>query len=168
MKDTIAMIAFPLTSLILGSLGSLFSAGSIPTWYKTLKKPSLNPPNWIFGPMWTILYLLIGFSGYLIWKEDNDVINGKYSTAWAIYAIHLLLNYLWTPLFFGMHKLFLSLCDILLLDVSIIVNIWAFYQINPTAAYLMIPYFLWVIFASYLNYSIWSLNSTPADKKKNM
>jgi benzodiazapine receptor len=161
MNDTVAMISFPLISLILGNIGAIFTMKQIPTWYKNLKKPSLNPPNWIFGPVWTILYILIGISGYLIWKDDKDPFNGKNSTAWTIYAIQLILNYLWTPLFFGAHMLFLSLIEIVLMDISIIFNIFAFYQINHIAAYLLVPYLIWVSFATYLTFGIWRLNSNP-------
>jgi benzodiazapine receptor len=165
MNDLLAMFAFPFIVLLLGNVGTLFTIKSIPTWYKGLKKPYLNPPNWIFGPVWTLLYIIIGVSGYLIWKEDQDFF-GKNSYALAIYGIQLLLNYLWTPLFFGLHKLFISFVEILLLDFVIYINIKEFYAINKTAAYLLIPYFAWVSFASFLNFRLWRLNSGEARQSK--
>jgi tryptophan-rich sensory protein len=165
--STLAMFAFPATVLTLGMLGGLISAKSIPGWYSKLIKPSFNPPNWVFGPAWTTLYIMIGVSGYLIWKEDASFTN-KNSLAWIVYFTQLGLNYLWTPLLFGFKRLFLALVEIVLLLISIWVNIFVFYPINPTASYLLIPYLMWVSFATLINYKIWQLNKDQTHEKKNL
>jgi benzodiazapine receptor len=141
---------------LVGILSSFATFSSIPNWYALLIKPSFNPPNWIFGPVWTILYLMIGISLYLVWtsriKSDLKI------KAYWIFAIQLALNGLWTIVFFGMHQILGALAIIILLWIFIILNIFAFYKISKPAAYLLIPYWLWVSFASILNFSIWMLN----------
>jgi tryptophan-rich sensory protein len=138
---------------VIGFLGSLFNIKSIPNWYSKQKKPRFNPPNWIFGPVWTLLYTLMGISLYLV------LISEKVNTlAIVIFSIQLFLNLIWTGIFFGMRKPFLAFMEIILLWISIIINIFVFYGISKTASYLLIPYLLWVSFASILNFSIWKLN----------
>jgi benzodiazapine receptor len=156
--ETMAKLAFPGVTLLLGMAGGLLTGKAIPTWYNKLKKPALNPPNWIFGPVWTVLYLMIGYSGYLIWNQNKEF-SENHKIAWFVYFLQLGLNYLWTPVFFGIKKLLLALFIISGLTISIFLNIYLFYEITPTAGLLLIPYLLWVSFASYLNYSIWKLNS---------
>jgi len=156
------MIIFPLTSLIFGLVGGLITAKQIPNWYQKLIKPSFNPPNWIFGPAWTTLYIMIGISGYLVWKEKQSF-SPEHSLAWTIYFAQLVFNYAWTPLFFYFHMLFVALIEIVIMDVLIWINIVLFYSINPTAGLLLIPYGCWVTFATCLNYSIWSLNKNNAE-----
>jgi benzodiazapine receptor len=134
----------------------LISSKNIPTWYKQLVKGKYNPPNWVFGPVWTILYLMIGFSGYLIWSETKSF--SGHGFAWFIYFLQLFLNYIWTQIFFGWHMLYFAFIEIVAIDISILLNMLVFYQINSTAALLLIPYFCWVSFASYLTYTIWQLN----------
>ena len=164
--ETLVQFGFPLTTLILGMSGALISSKAIPTWYQNLKKPKLNPPNWIFGPVWTLLYLMIGYSAYLIWNKHKQFsLDHKY--AWFVYIIQLVLNYSWTPVFFGLKKLYYALIIIIGLAASICLNSYLFYNIEPLAGILFIPYFAWVSFATYLNYSIWFLNSNVASKKEN-
>lgn len=138
---------------IIGFLGSLFNVKSIPGWYSKQKKPSFNPPSWIFGPVWTMLYLLMGISLYLV------LISGKLTNlAIIIFSIQLFLNLIWTGIFFGMKKPLFAFIEIILLWASILINILVFYEISRTASYLLIPYLLWVSFAAVLNFSIWWLN----------
>ncbi len=149
------IIAIVVTQLA-GIIGSLFTFSAIPTWYATLTKPELNPPSWIFGPMWTTLYLLMGISAFLIWQKGwarKDV-----KVALSVYVLQLVLNALWSIVFFGLQNPGLALVNIALLFVSIVVTMILFYKISRPAMYLLIPYILWVSFASYLNYAIYALN----------
>ncbi len=141
-------------SNLAGFLGSLSTISSIPTWYAGLQKPSFNPPNWVFGPVWTMLYTLMGISFYLIWTSKSKLKN----TAMIIFGIQLLLNAIWSPLFFGLKNPLLAFIDIILMWISIVATIIIFYKIKPMAAYLLIPYILWVSFAALLNFSLWQLN----------
>jgi len=135
---------------------SMFTVSQIPVWYSTLNKPSFNPPNWLFGPVWTTLYLLIAISAYLVWRQRND--SELYKKARAAYFIQLVLNFGWSAVFFGMHQVLGALVVIGLLWVSIIAMIYYFGQFNKIAAWLLVPYLLWVSFASVLNLYIYLLN----------
>lgn len=132
-----------------GVLGSFFTVSSIATWYQTLNKPFFSPPNWIFGPVWTILYILMGISLYLVWEKKKVP---------AVFWIQLILNALWSIIFFGMRNPTLALMDIVALWITIILTMKAFYKINKIAAYLLIPYLVWVSFATILNLIIVLLN----------
>lgn len=162
----IAQYGFPVAVLLLGMSGALISSKAIPNWYQKLKKPRLNPPNWIFGPVWTVLYLMIGYSGYLIWNKDKEF-SLENKNAWLIYLTQLILNYSWTPVFFGLKKLFFALVIISGLVISIILNFIHFYYIEPVSGLLLLPYLAWVTFATYLNYSIWILNRDTQIEKEN-
>ncbi len=142
---------------LVGLMGSFFmTADSLGNWYADLNKPFFNPPNWIFGPVWTTLYIMMGISAYLVWQKD---INSKaVRIVLACFAVQLFLNAIWTPLFFGLHSPLLGLIDIVLLLNAIIVTIFAFLQISRIAALLLIPYLAWVSFATVLNASIYLLN----------
>lgn len=141
--------------LIIGAIAGLFTSSSIESWYSKLNKPSFNPPNWIFGPVWTLLYVLMGISVYLVWTSES--VSGS-SLAITLFLIQLLLNFLWSFLFFYFKNPFIAFIEILLLLVMIIVTTIQFYPISTTAALLFIPYILWVSFATILNFSIWWLN----------
>jgi len=138
-----------------GLLGGIFTAKSIKTWYVTLNKPSFNPPGWIFGPVWTALYLMMGVSLYIIWKKavETDV-----RLAIAVFIVQLALNALWSYLFFGIHNPRIAFFEVLFLWLFILICIIIFFPVSHTASYLLIPYLLWVSFASFLNYTIWKLN----------
>ena len=139
-----------------GVVGSFATTSAIPTWYVTLNKPSFNPPNWIFGPVWVTLYALMGISLYLVWQKVKDNKRAKYSV--KIFIAHLLLNSLWSIVFFGFRDLSLALDVIAALWLLIVYVIYLFWKIDKRASYLLIPYLFWVSFASILNYSIWQLN----------
>lgn len=179
MKQTIALILFVLLCLAVGAVGSLFTAEAITIWYSTLIKPPLNPPNWIFGPVWTILYVLMGISLFLVWKNGWKVRNPLLAykrKAWnrwserfwvgnlqkqniiAVFSVQLVLNALWSYLFFGLHHPGLAFFEILALWFAIIYTIINFYRVSKLAAWLLVPYILWTTFAIYLNYSIWIQN----------
>jgi tryptophan-rich sensory protein len=142
---------------LVGLMGSLFTtADSLGNWYADLNKPFFNPPNWIFGPVWTTLYIMMGISAFLVWQKD---INSKaVRIVLACFIVQLFLNGIWTPLFFGLHSPLLGLIDIVLLLNAIIVTIFAFFQISRIAALLLVPYLAWVSFATVLNASLYFLN----------
>ena len=144
-----------------GIIGSVFTISAIPNWYSTLVKPALNPPSWIFGPVWTTLYALMGIAAFLIWSSYAKVSEDKkkgIKVALALFGIQLVLNTLWSIIFFGLHNPGGALVEIVFLWLAILATIIAFAKISKPAAYLLVPYLLWVSFASYLNYSIWALN----------
>lgn len=140
-----------------GFFGSILFATGDDSWYQQLEKPWFNPPNWIFGPVWSILYIGIGISLYLVWTR------GDRSPAWyrlmAVFAVQLVLNGLWTPAFFGLESPVAGLVVIFPMLISIAVTIWLARPVSGLAALLLVPYLLWVSFAMILNFSIWQLNS---------
>ncbi len=133
-----------------GGIGTFFTFDSIPTWYAFLNKPVFSPPNWLFGPVWTILYTLIGISLYLIWTNKKGSLK--------LFLFHLFLNAIWSPIFFGAKNLGLAFLVILVIDVTLIIIIKNFYKVNKIAGLILIPYLLWISFASVLNFTIWQLN----------
>jgi benzodiazapine receptor len=139
-----------------GGLGAVFTAKAIPGWYAALQRPSFNPPNWVFGPVWTLLYTLMGIALYRIWQMDPSV-SGR-SPALAFFFIQLALNALWTPLFFGLHALWLAFVEIILMWMAIALTAYQFYPLDPPAAWLLAPYLAWVSFAGLLNYTYARLN----------
>jgi len=142
--------------LFAGFIGSFFTVSSIPTWYAALNKPSFNPPNWIFGSVWTILYILMGIALYLVIKKG--LINNEIKLAATFFAVQLILNTIWSILFFGMRSPLLGFIEIGALWLSILFTTITFWRISSLAGILLIPYILWVSFASVLNYFIWRLN----------
>jgi len=142
--------------LSLGAIAGMFTSQSVPEWYATLNKPSFNPPNWVFGPVWTILYILMGISLFLVWKQD---ISKDRNRAIFVFLIQLLLNFGWSFIFFYFHQIGLALVEIILLWLNIVIMLVLFYRIKPMAAYINIPYLLWVTFATLLNASFYFLNA---------
>lgn len=144
-----------------GIIGSAFTITSITGWYDLLTKPSFSPPNWIFGPVWILLYILMGISIYLIWSFYIKISNGqnkKFKIAFWLFWIHLFFNSIWSIIFFGFENPALAFVDIIIIWLMIIALMIKFWKINKISTYLLIPYFLWVSFASLLNYFIWYLN----------
>ena len=132
-----------------GLFGSIATAPSVKTWYLTLAKPSFNPPSWIFAPVWTILFFLMGIALYLVWTKKNNLF-------W--FWVQLLLNILWSFIFFGLHLPNIAFLEIIFLWIAILMTIIKFRSYNKTASLLLVPYLLWVTFASFLNFSITQLN----------
>ena len=153
MKKYAALIVSILIAYAAAFLGSLVTTPSIANWYATLNKPSFNPPNYLFGPVWTLLFTLMAISAYLVWRKQK-----KITAELKIYGVQLGLNFLWSYLFFGLQRPGLALFEILLLWIFIALTITKFYKVDKLAAYLLIPYILWVSFAAFLNYSIVILN----------
>ena len=138
-----------------GLIGSIFTVSAIPMWYEMLQKPALSPPNWIFGPVWLLLYTLMAFAFYFIWENG---LSKKNKFIFYFFLVHLALNSSWSILFFGMRNPLLGLINIILILIMILVLMFKFYDIKKISSYLLIPYFLWVAFATYLNFAIWLLN----------
>ncbi len=145
-----------LICLLAGFLGSIFTTPSIPTWYASLAKPSFNPPNWLFAPVWTMLFILMGISAFLVWQKGLKKKGVK--KALGFFLAQLIFNVLWSFFFFKFHSPFLALLDIIILWFLILLTIFKFFKINNTAGLLLIPYLLWVSFASILNYFVYKLN----------
>lgn len=141
--------------LALGAIAGMFTSQSVPEWYATLNRPSFNPPNWIFGPVWTTLYILMGISLFLIWKQD---VSKQRNVAILVFLIQLLLNFGWSFIFFYFNMIGFALVEIVLLWFSIVITLFLFYKIKPMASYINIPYLLWVTFAAVLNASYYLLN----------
>jgi translocator protein len=139
---------------LIGSLGVIWTS-SDRGWYNNIEKPSFNPPSWIFGPVWTLLFSLMGIALYLVWIAPASNIK---AIALIFFGLQFVLNILWSYLFFGINNPLFSLVEIFVLLFFILITGIYFYFVNRFAGYLLIPYFLWVIFASFLNYSIWNLN----------
>ena len=139
----------------IGGIAGLFTAEAVPGWYATLNQPSFNPPNWIFGPVWTTLYLLMGISLFLVWKENYS---RERNIAIVVFLIQLALNFAWSLIFFHFKMIGLALLEIVVLWISILSMLFIFYKIKPFAAYINIPYLLWVAFATMLNASYYILN----------
>jgi tryptophan-rich sensory protein len=143
--------------LIVGYVSGMVTRPSITTWYPTLVKPSFNPPNWIFAPVWTSLYIMMGIAAGLVWNQITDH-KEAVTKALQFFAIQLVLNALWSYLFFGMHNLMLASIEVVLLWLLIFETYSQFAKINKTAGYLLLPYLAWVSFAAVLTGSIWWLN----------
>ncbi len=157
MQKNLRIAAIVLTCLAVGYFSSLVTRDNIPTWYATLKKPFFNPPNWVFAPVWTILYIMMGIAAGRVWnKVDSDQQNVK--KGMYFFIIQLALNALWSYLFFGMHNLFLSIIEIILLWLMIYETYSQFKKVDRLASKLLIPYLVWVSYASILTASVWYLN----------
>jgi translocator protein len=152
----VTLIICILLPLIIGSLSGLGNVGSLNEWYVQLKKPAFNPPGYLFGPVWTVLYILMGISLYLAWKSPAG---NQRDYALTIFALQMALNFAWTFIFFHFRQPGWALVEIIALWLLIFIMIFTFYRINKTAALLQIPYLLWVSFATVLNASIWILNN---------
>ncbi|MFA6087867.1 TspO/MBR family protein [Mucilaginibacter sp.] len=154
--QSIPLIISILITLSIAYTASIFTRPQIQGWYTTLHKPSFNPPNWLFAPVWIVIYVLIAIAAYLVWKLRDG--SAMYKTAVIIYIVQLLLNFSWSIVFFGMHEIFDGLVIIISLLVAIILNINWFGLFSKAAAWLLVPYLLWVSFATLLNLSIYILN----------
>jgi benzodiazapine receptor len=155
-RSILGLVAWFALAFAAAWLGSSITRPEIPTWYAMLRKPSFNPPDWLFAPVWTTLYALMAISAWLIWRSQ-----GFRGAGWplAVFLAQLALNVLWSILFFGRHELGLALGEIALLWATIALMVGLFWRQQRLAGALQIPYLLWVSFAALLNYEIWQLNS---------
>lgn len=146
-----------------GAIGSFFTAPNIQNWYAYLEKPSFAPPNWLFAPAWIALYTLMGIAAFLVWSSYAKATDGQakkeIKTALWLYGVHLLLNALWSVIFFGLQNPAWAFFEILILWALILIITREFYKIRRAAGILFIPYILWVSFATILNFAIWQLNT---------
>jgi benzodiazapine receptor len=149
----VVAIAIP---LLVGGLSGIATARSVRDWYPTLAKPPFNPPSWVFGPVWTVLYITMGVAAFLVWQKGLD--SGAVKLALALFALQLLLNGLWSVLFFGLRSPATAFAEVLLLWVAIAATLLVFWRVSPVAGTLLLPYLTWVSFAAVLNGSIWILN----------
>jgi translocator protein len=152
MKEWIGLLVSLVTCFAVAGLGSLATTPNIPTWYATLNKPTWTPPNWAFGPVWTVLYGMMAVSVWLVWRKAG------WNMAVTIFAIQLALNLAWSFIFFGFHQPGLAFLEIVMLWLAIAATVLMFFQVSPVAASLLIPYLLWVSYAAALNFAIWRLN----------
>jgi benzodiazapine receptor len=154
--DIYRLIIAVLVCQAAGFIGSIFTRPAVPTWYAGLVKPRFMPPDWVFAPVWICLYLLIGIAAFLVWRRGihHQVVR----RALAIFGVQLALNVLWSFLFFGLRSPLAGLIGIFILGIAIILTVQSFLKVSRTAGLLLIPYFLWVSFATGLNLSIWWLN----------
>jgi len=148
------LLAFILATLVVGAVGSFFTEPAIPTWYAALLKPGFSPPNWLFAPVWTALYVLMAVAAWRVWRTT-----GLKSPEILLYIIQLAFNLLWSILFFGLHAIFWALLDLGLLLLLIVGTLAAFWRRDRLAGALMLPYLGWSGFAFLLNLAIWRLNS---------
>jgi tryptophan-rich sensory protein len=157
MQKILKIVLMVVLCVTVGYLSGLVTRESILTWYVTLNKPSFNPPNWVFAPVWTLLYIMMGVAAGMVWISNSDEQTTK--KALGFFAIQLGLNALWSYLFFGLHNPLLALIEIILLWLMIFETYNMFKKINKTVGLLLLPYLAWVSFAAILNASIWWLNS---------
>ena len=154
-RDVLGLGGFLLLCFAVSGLGGVATATSVGSWYQTLVKPSFNPPDWVFGPVWTTLFILMAIAGWRIWRQPRS------STRWralVIYAVQLGLNLAWSVLFFGLQLVGVALIDIALLLTAIVTTAILFWRIEWIAGGLLVPYAMWVAYALLLNVSIWQLN----------
>lgn len=150
-----ALILSIILAQMAGAIGSFFTASSVRDWYNLLTMPSFSPPSWVFGPVWLMLYTLMGIAAYLVWLQKKKKGSRR---ALIVYGIHLGLNTLWSILFFGLHNPGAAFVEILILLGFIVYTCVLFWKIDSRAGWLMVPYILWVSFASVLNGAIYFLN----------
>lgn len=156
MKNIFKLIISVLVPVMVGAFAGFFTSSSVKGWYSTINKPSFNPPNWIFAPVWTALYIMMGIACYIIWKKEfAPAIKKK---ALLFYTIQLVLNFFWSILFFYLQLPGWALIEIILLWIFIAGTIYYFKIISAPAAWLLVPYLFWVSFAMALNFAIFRLN----------
>ena len=155
-RSALILVLFIVVCLAVAGLGSLFTTPQTAPggWYETLQKPFFTPPNWLFGPVWTFLYISMAVAGWLVWRRT-----GFSGTPMALFAIQLALNLAWSMIFFGLQSPGLALLEILVLWTAILLTILAFSRISRPAGWLLVPYLAWVTFATALNAAIWLLNA---------
>ena len=154
-RQAIGLVVFVAICLGAAGFGSWLTLPSIGTWYATLTKPAWNPPNWIFGPVWTFLYLCMAVAAWLIWRESQA---RSVRTQLTFFAVQLALNVAWSGIFFYLHLTGAAVLEVLLLWGFILATVLSFRRVSRAAALLLAPYLAWVSFAAFLNFTIWRLN----------
>ena len=154
-REILKLVASVILCQLAGFWGSLFTTPAIPTWYATLKKPFFTPPHWIFGPVWISLFILMGISLFYVWRRPD---HPEFKKALIFFFVQLILNVLWSLAFFGLRLPLLGLVDSILLWMAILLTIQHFSKVSKFAGALLLPYLIWVSFATLLNFSLWILN----------
>ncbi len=154
-RPLLTLAAAVLVCELVGITGAVFTSTGLESWYATLERPDLAPPNWVFGPVWTTLYALMGAAAWLVWREGRG---RTLQVALGVFAVQLALNFAWSFVFFGAQEILWALVVIVALLAAIIATMGAFWGIDRRAALLLVPYLAWVSFATYLNYGFWTLN----------
>jgi translocator protein len=149
----VSLVPFLAACLGAGGVASILTRGDVDAWYLHLSKPEWNPPDWVFGPVWTVLNVMMAISGWLVWRVGTGA-----TGALVLFAVQLLLNTAWSLIFFRLHAIGLAFGEILLLWMMVVATAVAFLPISFLAAWLLLPYIAWVGFASYLNFRIWQMN----------
>lgn len=142
---------------VVGGAGAVFTARGLAGWYGTLQRPALAPPNWVFGPVWTTLFALIGIAAWLVWRQAETKPRAV-RLAGAVFTVHFAFNLAWSAVFFALQEIGPALVVILVLLVLIVATLWTFGRVDRRAGALLVPYLLWTSFAAYLNYGFWVLN----------
>ncbi len=153
MENWPALLGFIAVNCVAAATGGIFRPGK---WYEDLRKPSWTPPNWLFGPAWSLLYAMSAFAGYLVFVSAQP---GALMTPMVFYGLQLVLNGMWSAIFFGMRRPDIAFGEVLLLWLSILATIVAFSAVRADAAWLLVPYLAWVTFAAALNFAVWRLNA---------
>jgi len=162
LRSGLVLVAFLAISFAVAALGTIATAGNVDGWYADAEKAPWNPPSWIFGPAWTLLYTLMSVAAWLVWRRRREF---PVRRALTLYVVQLVLNSIWTPVFFGLYPtagapaLWIALVIILLLDVVVLLTMLAFWPVNRAAAWLLVPYWAWLLFATTLNWALAALNS---------
>ena len=155
-RDLLGLVGFVAICLLFSSIGGAITATSVGTWYQALQKPPFNPPDWVFAPVWAMLYLLMAIAGWRVWRRVQFKLRWQ---ALIVFAVQLGLNLAWSYLFFGLQRIDLAMIEIIILLFTIIANTILFWWIDRLAGMLFVPYVLWVMYAMLLNGSLWLLNS---------
>ncbi len=155
-RNLVALVVAVGAPLAVGGISSIATISAIPTWYRGLSKPAWNPPDWVFGPAWTVLYILMGVAAWLVWRAGWG--NSAVKVALVFFAVQLVFNGLWTVLFFGLRSPGAGLVEIIILWLLIVATMVLFFRVDRLAGVLLLPYLAWVTFASALNAAVWSLN----------
>ena len=155
-RDIFKLLVSLIACQLAGVVGSVFTTKAIPTWYAALEKPAFTPPNWLFAPAWITLYVLMGVSAFFIWRGGLG--NRPVRISLIVFLVQLVLNALWSVIFFGLESPLYGIVVIVLLWIAILVTMLRFFKLSTTAGVLLIPYLLWVTFATALNVSIYILN----------
>lgn len=149
MLSMLALIGFVIVTFCAPAVGVTAAPG---TWYASLNKPTWNPPAWIFGPVWSLLYLLMATAAWMVWTRDG------WKLPLGLYFVQLVLNAAWTPIFFGAHELGWALVEIIALWLAILITLFSFLRVSAMAALMLVPYLAWVSFAAFLNFTLWRMN----------
>lgn len=159
MDLTWALGVFVLANFAAACSGGIFRPGA---WYRALAKPSWQPPDWLFAPVWSVLYIMIAVAGWRVWESAHA---GGLAVPMAIYGVQLVLNAGWSALFFGMKRMDLAFAEVIALWLSIVATMAAFWPIDPLSGWLLVPYLLWVSFAAFLNWTVWRLNPDASGER---